>query len=68
MDHYLLSMLYDIVYSSLMAEHRQRVRHMGSAISHLEKTITRFSRHVNLLRQEEITEETRCDYAECSGA
>lgn len=56
-DHYLLSMLYDIFYSSLMAEHRQRVRHMENAINHLERAVTRLGRRVNLLRQEEITEE-----------
>jgi len=56
-DHYLLAALYDIFYSSLMAEHRQRVRHMENAIRHLEKAVTRLGHHVNLLRQEEITEE-----------
>lgn len=56
-DHYLLSMLYDLFYSSLMAEHRQRVRHMENAIGHLEKAVNRLSHQVNLLRQEEITEE-----------
>ncbi len=56
-DHYLLAALYDIFYSSLIAEHRQRVRHMENAISHLEKAVTRLAHRVNLLRQEEITEE-----------
>lgn len=56
-DQYLLAALYDIFYSSLVAEHRQRVRHMENAISHLEKAATKLAHHVNLLRQEEITEE-----------
>jgi F-type H+-transporting ATPase subunit gamma len=56
-DQCLLAALYDIFYSSLVAEHRQRVRHMENAIGHLEKAVTGLAHHVNLLRQEEITEE-----------
>jgi F-type H+-transporting ATPase subunit gamma len=56
-DHHLLAALYDVFYSSLMAEHRQRVRHMENAIQHLEKAVTKLAHHVNQLRQEEITEE-----------
>ncbi len=56
-DHYLFSVLHDIFYSSLMAEHRQRVRHMENAVGHLEKALAKLAHHVNLLRQEEITEE-----------
>lgn len=56
-DHHLLATLYDVFYSSLMAEHRQRVRHMENAIQHLENSLTRLAHRVNQLRQEEITEE-----------
>lgn len=56
-DHYLFSVLHNVFYSSLMAEHRQRVRHMENAIGHLEKAVTKLSRRVHLMRQEDITEE-----------
>ncbi len=56
-DHYLFSVLHDVFYSSLMAEHHERVSHMENAIRHLEKAVTRPAHRVNLPRQEEITEE-----------
>jgi len=56
-DHYLFSVLHNIFYSSLMAEHRQRIRHMEVAIRHLEEGLSRLTHRLNSLRQEEITQE-----------
>ncbi|MEJ2007324.1 MAG: F0F1 ATP synthase subunit gamma [Acidobacteriota bacterium] len=56
-DHYLFSVLHYFFYSSLMAEHRQRIRHMDVAIRHLEEGLSRLARRLNSLRQEEITQE-----------
>lgn len=56
-DHFLFSVLHYVFYSSLMAEHRQRVRHMEGAISRLEEDVDRLSHRLNALRQEDITEE-----------
>jgi len=56
-DHYLFSVLHYFFYSSLMAEHRQRVRHMEVAIRHLEEGLSRLAHRLNSLRQEEITQE-----------
>lgn len=56
-DHYLFSMLHHVFYSSLMAEHRQRVRHMEGAIRRLEGDVERLSHRLNALRQEDLTEE-----------
>lgn len=56
-DHYLFSSLHEIFYSSLMAEHRQRLQHMEGANQYLEKEIEHLGLRLNQLRQEEITEE-----------
>jgi F-type H+-transporting ATPase subunit gamma len=56
-DHYLFSILHYAFYSSLMAEHRQRVRHMEGAVKRLEGDVEHLSHRLNALRQEEITEE-----------
>lgn len=56
-DHYLFSVLHYVFYSSLMAEHRQRIRHVEVAIRHLEEGLARLTHRLNSLRQEEITQE-----------
>jgi F-type H+-transporting ATPase subunit gamma len=56
-EQYLSAMLYELLYSSLMAENQRRMQHMDSAVSRLEKTLGEFLLRRNTLRQEEITEE-----------
>lgn len=54
---YLFLVLYEILYTSLMAESRQRVSHLEGAIQHMEKQSEELHRQSNILRQEEIIEE-----------
>ena len=54
---YLVIVLYEILYTSLMAECRQRVSHLDGAVQHLEKQSADLQRQSNSLRQEEIIEE-----------
>jgi F-type H+-transporting ATPase subunit gamma len=54
---YLFIVLYEILYTSLMAECRQRVSHLEGAIRHLEEQSAELLRQSNSLRQEEIIEE-----------
>jgi F-type H+-transporting ATPase subunit gamma len=49
--------LNDVLYSSLLAENRQRQTHMDSALQRLDEDSLRLTRARNLRRQEEITEE-----------
>ena len=56
-DHYLYSVLHEIMYVSLMAENLQRVRHLEGAVRHLDEKSTALLRKCNALRQEEIIEE-----------
>lgn len=56
-DHYLLAALYEIFYTSLMAENDARVVHLESALGHLEEQSEELARQGNILRQEEIIEE-----------
>jgi F-type H+-transporting ATPase subunit gamma len=55
--HYLFIVLYEILYSSLMAESRQRVAHLEGAVQHLDEQSEELHRQNNILRQEEIIEE-----------
>ena len=57
LDHYLYSVLHEILYVSLMAENLQRVRHLEGAVRHLDEKSTALLRACNALRQEEIIEE-----------
>jgi F-type H+-transporting ATPase subunit gamma len=57
LDHYLYSVLHEIMYVSLMAENLQRVRHLEGAVRHLDEKSTALLRKCNALRQEEIIEE-----------
>lgn len=54
---YLFVVLYEILYSSLMAESRQRVAHLEGAVQHMDEQSEELYRQSNILRQEEIIEE-----------
>ncbi|WP_455211276.1 F0F1 ATP synthase subunit gamma [Kaarinaea lacus] len=56
-DHYLFAALYEMFYTSLMAEHYRRVQHLEGAIDRLEQQADELGKKRNMLRQEEITEE-----------
>ena len=56
-EHYLFAALHELLYSSLMAEHQQRVRHLEGALERVDSRVRELSQRRNLLRQEEITEE-----------
>ena len=55
--HYLFVVLYEILYTSLMAESRQRMAHLEGAVQHMEEQSEELHRQSNILRQEEIIEE-----------
>jgi F-type H+-transporting ATPase subunit gamma len=57
LDHYLFAVLHGIFYSSLAAEHQQRLQHLQGAIAHIDKQGVALTRRYNSLRQELITEE-----------
>ena len=57
LDHYLFSVLHEIMYVSLMAENLRRVRHLEGAVRHLDDKSAALLRECNALRQEEIIEE-----------
>ncbi|HEY5774899.1 MAG TPA: FoF1 ATP synthase subunit gamma [Xanthomonadales bacterium] len=56
-DQYLLAVLHEILYTSLMAENQQRVAHLEGAVSHLDEVSADLARQCNTLRQGEIIEE-----------
>lgn len=56
-DHYLFATLYEILYTSLMAENRRRVEHLDGAVQHLDDKVAQLVSRGNALRQEEIIEE-----------
>lgn len=55
--HYLYAALNEVLYSSLMAENRQRHAHMDSALNKLDEDRNRLRLAYNAQRQEDITEE-----------
>lgn len=55
--HYLHAALNEVLYSSLMAENRQRQVHMDNALQRLDEDSARLKLAYNIQRQEEITEE-----------
>jgi len=55
--HYLFVVLFEILYTSLMAESRQRVAHLEGAVQHMDEQSEELNRQSNILRQEEIIEE-----------
>ncbi|MDX2481589.1 MAG: FoF1 ATP synthase subunit gamma [Desulfuromusa sp.] len=56
-EQYLFAALHEILYTSLMAENRNRVAHLDGAVKHLDDKSEELSRQSNALRQEEIIEE-----------
>ncbi|WP_461517145.1 F0F1 ATP synthase subunit gamma [Porticoccus sp.] len=56
-EHYLFAVLFEMLYTSLMAENHHRVAHLESAVRHLDDESAELARSCNILRQEEITEE-----------
>ncbi len=56
-EHYLLAMCYSIFYQSFFAENHQRLFHLNQALDRLENKKNSLNNRLNLLRQEEITEE-----------
>ncbi len=56
-DQYLFAVLHEVFYASLMAENRNRLEHMDSAIRRMEKDQAKLRLRYNALRQEEIIEE-----------
>ena len=57
LDHYLFAVLHSVLYSSLAAEHQQRLQHLQGAIEHIDRQSTTLTQRYNNLRQELITEE-----------
>jgi F-type H+-transporting ATPase subunit gamma len=55
--HYLFVVLFEILYTSLMAESRRRVVHLEGAVQHMDEQSEELHRQSNTLRQEEIIEE-----------
>ena len=66
-DHYLFALLYEILYTSLMAENHLRVAHLEGAVKHLDDKEAELSRQCNTLRQEEIIEEIEVILLNTSG-
>jgi F-type H+-transporting ATPase subunit gamma len=56
-DHILFAALQALLYSSLMAEHRHRLRHLDGALKRIDERSRALTLRRNLWRQEEITEE-----------
>lgn len=56
-EHYLLAMCYSIFYQSFFAENHQRLFHLNQALDRLENKKNALNHRLNLMRQEEITEE-----------
>lgn len=56
-EQYIFAALYEILYTSLMAENLHRVGHLEGAVKHLDEESATLVRTSNVLRQEEITEE-----------
>jgi len=57
LDHTLLAALQALLYSSLMAEHQHRLRHLEGALNRIDARTRTLRLRRNLWRQEEITEE-----------
>jgi F-type H+-transporting ATPase subunit gamma len=57
LNQFLASVFYTVVYESFLAENRQRLHHIESALNQLDKRLQRLKHRLNTFRQEEITEE-----------
>lgn len=55
--HYLLAVLHEIFYISLMTENQKRLQHLEGAVKHLDDEMLARHRKLQRYRQEEITEE-----------
>ncbi|WP_392536690.1 F0F1 ATP synthase subunit gamma [Legionella sp. 227] len=56
-DQYLLALCYSVFYQSFFAENHQRLFQLNSSLDRLESKKNSLKEYLNLLRQEEITEE-----------
>ncbi len=56
-EHYMLAVLHELFYCSLMAENQQRVQRMDFAVRRIDEESQALLRRSNSLRQEEITQE-----------
>lgn len=56
-EQYLFSMCYSIFYKSFYGENHQRLFHLNHALDSLENKRSALKKYLNILRQEEITEE-----------
>ncbi len=56
-DHYVFSLLQEILVTSLASENSQRLQHLDNAVRHLDQETMRLRRISQIHRQEEITEE-----------
>lgn len=56
-EQYLFAALYEMLYTSLMAENHNRVAHLEGAVKHLDDKSEELARQCNTLRQEEIIQE-----------
>jgi len=56
-EHYLIAVLYKILYISLMAENHSRVEHLENAVEKLDEKLAQLVSQENRVRQEEIIEE-----------
>lgn len=57
LEHYFSAVLQQLLYSSLLAENKRRIRHLEGAVQHLDQNVENLKRRRNKLRQEEITNE-----------
>lgn len=55
--HYLLASLEELFYRALLAENQRRLQHLQGATQHLQEKLDQLSLKLNMLRQEEITQE-----------
>jgi len=56
-EQYLFAALFELLYTSLMAENHNRVAHLEGAVKHLDDKSAELTRQSNAMRQEEIIEE-----------
>ncbi|WP_040535299.1 F0F1 ATP synthase subunit gamma [Legionella drancourtii] len=56
-DNYLFAMFHSIFYKSFFAENHQRLFHLNNSLDRLDSKQNTLKGYLNLLRQEEITEE-----------
>lgn len=56
-EHYLFTVMHELLYVSLMVENYHRMTHLESAVQHLDEKSLALTHRANALRQEEIIEE-----------